>query len=124
MTNQIIITPRKPVVTKKNRVYWDSNPLRSPTNEEVLAAEQRGQESTVAFRSSFLLRPINPLRNYPDKNTRKKCTGKNSCGRTLPLNDFHKNPRTKDGRINNCKYCSTAYNKRLYHEKKAMENGR
>ena len=41
---------------------------------------------------------------------KKKCGGKNGCGKMLPLEKFHKHKLTADGRQSSCKECLKAYN--------------
>ena len=50
----------------------------------------------------------------------KKCT---KCGKELPLDQFHKYKRTKDGLRNSCKACTNAVN-RAYkeHHKEELNN--
>lgn len=45
----------------------------------------------------------------------KACT---SCSTSKPLDQFHRNPRTKDGRQYKCRTCCSEYGKRWYIENK------
>lgn len=45
------------------------------------------------------------------ENLTKVCV---TCGRELPISEFHKNVKTKDGFQSKCKNCTREYNKSYY----------
>jgi hypothetical protein len=48
----------------------------------------------------------------------KKCKW---CGELKPVQEFHKNPRGRDGRRAECKSCTASYRKRRYAENREQE---
>ena len=45
---------------------------------------------------------------------KKKCGGKNGCGKVLPLEEFHKNKKAPDGHQGMCKECKKAHDEKRY----------
>jgi hypothetical protein len=43
------------------------------------------------------------------------------CGRELPLENFSKNAKTKDGLQNHCRACASEYSRQIWQRKKAQK---
>ncbi len=41
------------------------------------------------------------------------------CGQTKPINEFHRNPRMRDGRLNTCRECVKKQQRSLYERRRA-----